>query len=195
VLNPNIKEVRRDISNPYEMHSTLKRSFTNENERFLWRLDYVEKDYPTLLVQSFGIPSWENIAISDYFISYESKEYHIAGYIKGGHVFRFRLEANPTIKRGGKRRALLTLDEQQKWFIEKAGKNGFNTLSLMIENQKLVKMEKRKTKDIIQLHSVMFEGILVVTDDKKFIENAIESGIGPAKAFGFGLLSIARSNY
>lgn len=37
----------------------------------------------------------------------------------------------------------------------------------------------------------LFEGVLVVDNVDRFVR-ALESGIGPAKAYGFGLLSIAR---
>ncbi len=39
--------------------------------------------------------------------------------------------------------------------------------------------------------SVLFEGVLTVTDTEAFI-NTLASGIGSAKSFGFGLLSLAR---
>jgi len=41
-----------------------------------------------------------------------------------------------------------------------------------------------------RFRSVRFEGVLEVTDSSRFT-NTLVSGIGPAKAFGFGLLSIA----
>lgn len=41
-----------------------------------------------------------------------------------------------------------------------------------------------------RLRSVRYDGTLSVTDPVKF-HQTLCSGIGPAKAFGFGLLSIA----
>jgi CRISPR system Cascade subunit CasE len=41
-----------------------------------------------------------------------------------------------------------------------------------------------------RLGAVRFDGVLVVTDRDRFIA-AITDGIGSAKAFGFGLLSLA----
>jgi CRISPR system Cascade subunit CasE len=38
---------------------------------------------------------------------------------------------------------------------------------------------------------VRFDGVLRVTDAARLVE-AVRSGIGPAKAFGFGLLSLRR---
>jgi CRISPR system Cascade subunit CasE len=40
-------------------------------------------------------------------------------------------------------------------------------------------------------HAVRFEGILCVTNPEQFVAT-VESGIGSAKSFGFGLLSLAR---
>ena len=39
---------------------------------------------------------------------------------------------------------------------------------------------------------VRFNGLLQVTDPEKLMQ-AVRNGIGPAKAFGFGLLSLARA--
>jgi CRISPR system Cascade subunit CasE len=41
-----------------------------------------------------------------------------------------------------------------------------------------------------RLRSVRYEGVLEVTNPNGF-QKVLTSGIGPAKAFGFGLLSIA----
>jgi CRISPR system Cascade subunit CasE len=48
------------------------------------------------------------------------------------------------------------------------------------------------TGHLIQHYSVDFDGVLSVTDPALFAE-AVASGIGPAKGFGFGLLSLARA--
>jgi CRISPR-associated protein Cas6/Cse3/CasE subtype I-E len=41
-----------------------------------------------------------------------------------------------------------------------------------------------------RLSAVQFDGVLVVTDPDK-LSVAVRNGIGPQKAFGFGLLSLA----
>jgi CRISPR-associated protein Cas6/Cse3/CasE subtype I-E len=43
-----------------------------------------------------------------------------------------------------------------------------------------------------RLGAVRFDGVLVVTDLDRFTK-AVAAGIGPFKAFGFGLLSVARA--
>lgn len=192
-LNTRVKEVRRDIANLYDMHSTLKRAFS-DNERFLWRMENRQGGYPVVLVQSIHKPSWGEILVDGYFVSHKFKEYYINDCIRQGRCLRFRIEANPTVKRENKRRALLTPEEQIKWFSGKAKTYGFNIQSLTIEKPRLASMVKRKTGDIIQIHSVLFEGVLEVVDKEGFL-TALKSGIGPAKGFGFGLLSVAGSEY
>jgi len=49
-----------------------------------------------------------------------------------------------------------------------------------------------KATDEPLLGAVRFDGVLVVTDPHKLRE-AVANGIGQQKAFGFGLLSLARS--
>jgi CRISPR system Cascade subunit CasE len=42
-------------------------------------------------------------------------------------------------------------------------------------------------------HAVRFDGLLVVTDPER-LRHALRAGIGSAKGFGFGLLSLARAD-
>ena len=56
----------------------------------------------------------------------------------------------------------------------------------------LVKDEVRRNGSTMTVRflSVRFEGLLQVSDPDRFV-GAIRSGIGSAKGFGFGLLSVA----
>jgi CRISPR system Cascade subunit CasE len=86
------------------------------------------------------------------------------------------------------------------WFREKANHNGFTIEQSEITRIGWIKGKKPKIEsepdnkrpmwyDI--LHKVaLIEGNLIVTDVEKFC-GAIENGIGSAKAFGCGLLSVA----
>lgn len=191
-LNTRVKEVKRDIANLYEMHSTLKRAFPDESATtFLWRIENRREGYPSILVQSVTKPSWSNILVQNYFIFCELKKYDVNNFLENRMVLRFRLMANPIVKKNGKRLPLLLPEEQDKWLKKKASINGFSINTVTIGNPMPVNMVKRKTGDIIQLNSVPFEGILQIIDKAKFLK-VLENGIGPAKAFGFGLLSIAR---
>ena len=139
-----------------------------------------------------------------------------------GTRLRFRLMANPTKKIGtslkkdriegkkisnGRRVPLLKEEEQYKWLKRKAEQNGFIIESSKIskelpnmmtrEGMKITGYKKGKnpkTKEKgykLTFNGVQFDGILRITDVDKFLLS-ISTGIGPAKAFGFGMLSIAK---
>ncbi len=139
--------------------------------------------------------------------------------LKTGQQLRFRLRANPTRRilrpksdderLKGKRVALLSDDEQAAWLARKGRERvkGFSGGFELIERDLLdpdghrcrspcvsVRDEGpqwgRRNGRTVTHAAVRFDGILRVTDADAFRVTLAE-GIGPAKAFGFGLLSIA----
>ncbi|MAT39814.1 MAG: type I-E CRISPR-associated protein Cas6/Cse3/CasE [Ectothiorhodospiraceae bacterium] len=92
-------------------------------------------------------------------------------------------------------------DEQiQDWFVMKTAGKGLNVLSCEVEQIGWVrgwKPEARqkvngnfeKHRHRLQYRSAMLNGTLEVTNPEEF-HTALTAGIGSAKAFGFGLLSV-----
>jgi CRISPR system Cascade subunit CasE len=74
------------------------------------------------------------------------------------------------------------------WLEKKAQKNGFKVLSVIAEGYQQHHFKKRG----IKISTLDFNGVLEVTEPELFIQEALYKGIGPAKAFGCGLLSLAR---
>jgi len=74
------------------------------------------------------------------------------------------------------------------WLEKKAKKNGFKLLSVTAEGYQQHHFKKRG----IKISTLDFHGVLEVTEPELFIQEALYKGIGPAKAFGCGLLSVAR---
>lgn len=115
--------------------------------------------------------------------------------------YAFQLCANPTKKvtklgadgqptKNGKRVPLSSREEYVGWISRKGEQSGFTvkeeTLRTFARGREY--FEKRGVRG---LHSaVEFQGVLNVTDPAKFHET-FTRGIGPAKAFGFGLMVIA----
>jgi CRISPR system Cascade subunit CasE len=131
-----------------------------------------------------------------------------------GMPLRFRLRANPTKKvdtktgpdgrrRNGRRVALNKEADREQWLARKGEQHGFRVSSVSVAG--------RDTPDLLDVSegraqgyrpaaseghgtmtfgSALFEGILVVTDAGRFRE-ALRTGVGSGKAFGFGLLSVA----
>lgn len=115
----------------------------------------------------------------------------------------------------GKRVELYRENDQLEWLVRKSMGNGGETSGFEIpcdeteidergsshlkfvraRNEGKVKCTKKdtygkETTHVVTQNAVTFEGILRVTDLDSFIRTLIR-GIGPGKAFGFGLLSIA----
>jgi len=107
-------------------------------------------------------------------------------------------------QRSQSKRVSLTWDKDQdpnqvihEWFSQKASKLGFDVPQAAVVHMGQVTGWKPKRGDAdesarhqMKFRSALIEGILTVTDASLFSE-AIASGIGAAKAFGFGLLSVA----
>lgn len=223
ILNLRDRLARRDLSRPYEMHRTLMNAYGRprvENRcDLLFRMEPVRDRPPFVLVQTRECPDWSSLPDGYLLAPAESKTFEPR--LSAGQKLRFRLRANPT-KRvaaknerlGGvmvdKRVGLATETEQIRWLLRKAEAGGFQIPGAWVE------VNHPETNEPIQLPdfrvdaipegrdrngkpghagallAIRFEGLLVVTNAERFRE-ALERGVGSGKAFGFGLLSVART--
>jgi CRISPR system Cascade subunit CasE len=201
ILNHHNWEVRRDLKSPYDLHRTIENAFPHDpprpGERVLFRLDYQPRAKEwRVLVQSHYAPNWSFFQNEDrrgylqtepQVITFEPRFY------KDKH-YNFRLLANPTFKTtladGRKVRFRESTKEKQlAWLLRKFIEAGVNPLDIGIVQQGTRKSQKKEEGQ--QTHfAVLFEGILQVADPDK-LRLTVESGIGSAKGFGFGLLSLA----
>jgi CRISPR system Cascade subunit CasE len=138
--------------------------------------------------------------------------------ISSGHLLRFRLRANPTRKihikpddpRGGRQtgkngmRVPVREEELPNWLARKGSQHGFRIVESRHQPDPISGSEQRGSKstshggDSSNTHdrqrlihqAVVFDGVLEVIDAARFQET-LRSGIGSAKAYGFGLLSVA----
>ena len=214
-LDPRCREARRDLSDPYQLHSTLCRAFCEPDRKcpegeFLWRLE-PETDsegYPRILVQSRSIPDWNRIGIKGWLANTNSainlKDRLKLDSLRTGMQFRFRLRANPCVTRNDKRQGLLHLEEQEKWIERKGQHHGFSLPQLasfdLSESQQgqvdvrvsQPRMVRGKRHDGIEIRvfSILYDGILTIADPDKFCL-ALQNGIGHGKVMGLGLLSVA----
>jgi len=213
-LDLRCREARRDLSDPYQLHSTLCRAFSSperkcpENE-FLWRIE-PETDpdgIPRILLQSRGNPDWTGIAVRGWLAKTDPpidlRERLKIDFLKSGQRFRFRLRANPCVTRNGKRLGLFRLVDQEAWVVRKGGQHGFSIpqlvsfdlpkrtlggIQISISHEQMLKGKQRSGKPI-RIFSVLYDGILTVTEPAKF-KSTLQTGIGHGKAMGLGLLSI-----
>jgi CRISPR system Cascade subunit CasE len=147
----------------------------------------------------------------------ESREITEAlGRVGGGSVLRFRLVANPTRKidtktgpdgrkNNGRRVELRGEDEWLAWLERKAEQCGFRLKAVRAAAHV---PDVRSSRDVratgvkraadgassrVTFRGVIFEGRLKVVDANRFLDS-LRAGIGPGKAYGYGLLSIARGD-
>ena len=197
-LNPHSRKAMTEVSRPYELHRSLMHAFPGKEDgrpgRVLFRLDINHrKGDISILVQSEEKPDWMALKGQGSFLLEEPQTKSYEPVVAVGQMLYFRLRANPTIKRSGKRLGILREDDRIKWLHRKAKGSGFEIVSLTtvpegMAHDKMI--DESNSKHNLSLFSVRFEGILNVTDSHIF-RQTLERGIGSAKGLGFGLLSIA----
>ena len=197
-LNPRSRKAMVEVTRPYELHRSLMHAFPDNKEggpgRVLLRLDIDHKNGDiSVLVQSEKEPDWTALDGSEGFFLEQPRYKAFDPAVAMGQVLYFRLRANPTIKRNGKRLGILRDEEQAAWLERKGRESGFEVVSLTVVPEGIAhdKMTNRMgSPHDLSLLSARFEGLLRVTDPHVF-RQTIERGIGSAKGLGFGLLSIA----
>ena len=180
----------------------------NADAGFLFRIDPELGGSVSILVLSALKPDWDYAFQNAGFLlaAPPSEPRSFLLNMEKGSVLRFQLVANPTKRlrrdscyaNGEKidekwvgRRVPVPLDRMEEWLARKAEANGFRISEVAHLQAGYVYFDRKPEKGTGQkLRSVRYEGILKVTDAEK-LHKAMISGIGPAKAFGFGLLSLA----
>jgi CRISPR system Cascade subunit CasE len=223
LLNLRNPASRRDLGRPYELHRTLMNGYCHPRVKhrcdLLFRVEPSQTGPPVVLVQTRDGPDWSRLPAGYLLRAPESKPFDLA--ITVGQRLRFRLRANPTKRvasknkrlggvMAGKRIGLTTEGEQVRWLLRRANAGGFQIPGEWVdakhpETEEPVQLPNFRV-DVVaegryrngkpdhsgEFLAVRFEGVLVVTDPERFRET-VAAGIGSGKAFGFGLLSLARA--
>lgn len=209
-LNPLYAPAIKLAANPEALHAKLyallPKPASEGERRLLFRVDPTD-DGPVVLVQSSVEPDWGALELAPRALREPpaSKEY-VLNFVKDQRM-AFRLLTRPSIRKSGdfgpkpngKRKPGPRLDcrddeERLEWLRWKAGDNGFvvESVGLTILSVPAVKSDRDIRNKGGSFTAACFDGVLVVTDPEKLRE-AVRNGIGPQKAYGFGLLSLARS--
>lgn len=182
----------------------------------LFRLDGDREDRLVLLVQSASEPKldrWPTGYLLDFGADLDLAFSNVGenpavrqveaehASIHAGSRYAFRLRANTTRKidtksaldgtrRHGKRVPVRGDEGRREWLARRAAAAGFSfdELSLVITEVPATGGVGGKA---ITIGGALFEGVLEVHDPEAF-RTALVAGIGPAKAYGFGLLSVRR---
>ncbi len=180
----------------------------NGDSGFLFRIDPHSGGRCVILVLSAIEPDWEYaFHNAGYLLAGRPQTRLFSPEIAAGQNWRFRIVCNAVFRARkasshgdeaihekwiGKRIGV-SGDERslRNWIDRRADGSGFRILEIALAQPGYVYVNRSKGEaGGQQLRSVLYEGILQVAGPEKF-RSALESGIGPGKAFGFGLLSIA----
>lgn len=211
LLNPARRQGRKLLTNPQALHAAVCACFPpdmNQNQgRVLWRLDqrshenilYIvgpEKPTAVHIVEQAG---WDTRPA-------QSAQYdRLLGQLKKGQQWYFELVANPTksLRRGGEQRgrvvALLSAPDQLAWLHSKADSMGvsFGTLqesTAQVGERESISFKRNFSAERspkVHLVKVRYRGCLEVTDAEKLRQTLVR-GVGRAKGYGCGLLTLAR---
>jgi CRISPR system Cascade subunit CasE len=211
-INKGLRKSRQALAFPQMMHAAVLGSFPpggnggDENKkRVLWRTDTIGEN-TWLYVLSEDRPDFSHIVEQFGWLksnqAWETKDYKpLLDRLEPGQHWRFRLHANPVRTTDGKISAL-AVDGQKKWLSERAEKNGFSLATVDFDNEtyevfdvihrNILKFKKRLTdSSFVVLSVATYEGELIV-NDKDLLKRTLCSGIGRAKAYGCGLLTLAK---
>lgn len=219
-INPARRGGRKLITNPEAMHAAVLSCFppdvSHTNGRILWRLDETNGSH-TLFIVSPEQPDASSLIEQ---AGWSTRPGNIANYgrllssLKNGQEWAFRLTANPVESRpsvNGTRGKVLphvTTDQQVGWLNTKASKYGFELpsametegdafapLQTMVTKRTNLRFFKggieRSKRNRVALRVAQFDGLLRVTD-AELLRHSLVNGIGRAKAYGCGLLTLAK---
>ena len=198
------------LASPQKLHAAMMAAFPatavqDGDGRVLWRLDQrqhqvvlylVSPGKPDLthLVEQVGWPSTHGWDTRDYTT--------LLDRLRPGDQWAFRLKANPVSSRRknadaerSQRFGHVTVAQQTQWLLDRADRNGF-TIPLgghgepdvAVHGRENLKFDRRNQS--VTLSTAVFEGRLEITDVDVFRRSLVH-GIGPAKGYGCGLLTLA----
>jgi CRISPR system Cascade subunit CasE len=196
-LDPLQPQARRDLSSAYEMHRTLARAFVQSDAdtpvRFLWRLERgnAGSRAATVLVQAAQPGHWQALHEHRGFLRIQpDKPVAVDRLVQPHRACRFRLLANPTVTRDGKRHGLKDDADREAWLHRQGARHGFTLLALQRDGSERLCVKQGSRAHVITLDVVRFEGLLQ-PNNVALLQQALFVGVGPGKALGLGMLSLA----
>lgn len=212
-INPARRHARKLLSSPHAMHAAVRAAFADANDyqradtRTLWRIDTPNTATVYLYIVSPGRPDLTHLIeqagwpTSDQ--TWVTRQYDgLLASLQQGQNWAFRLTANTT--HSGRKTAesketqrfgYLREPEQVQWLTSRAEKHGF-TVATQDDGLPNVRLNQRQTQSFkrgmgtVTLTTATYDGILHIIDPDLF-RRALVSGIGHAKAYGCGLMTLA----
>jgi CRISPR system Cascade subunit CasE len=211
-LNSQRRQAKTLLASPQALHAAVLAGFADaeawDDGRVLWRLDtypsrktllYVaspRKPDFTHLVEQAGWPTTETWDTRDYKV--------LLGDLRAGQRWQFRLTANPvkSVRLPGwantKPVGHVTVRQQLEWLTDRADRLGFRLPpssvggaeepDVAVVDRSIKQFARQKRQ--VTISTATFEGHLEVVDPSA-LRQALTHGIGRAKAYGCGMLTLA----
>lgn len=206
LLNPQRRGCKKLLGSPEAMHAAMLASFppTVDPGRVLWRLDGAYSLRPTLYMVSAVVPDCAHLEEQAGWptqTTTSTRKYDaLLERLDEGQQWGFRLTANPTHRvklPNGRSQVMghITAEQQLRWLMAREEQLG---LALRTEDGsptvRIIERGVRKFRrgpSTVTLAVATFDGIARVTDSSA-LRVALTQGIGRGKAYGCGLLTLAR---
>jgi CRISPR system Cascade subunit CasE len=202
-LDPTAHRPQQLLGNTQSLHAAIAASFPTNGGRVLWRIEPASGGDIVVLVASPEGPTepelWERITTPD---RAQTRPYSsFLDSIKQGDRYRFRATLNPVKTRNGRQTPIFDETAQTEWAASRLAAHGANvaTQSADLDHQqpdmRIVstvrdQFTRRGHTGTVELLKVTIDGTVAVTDTAA-ITNVLRNGLGRAKGYGCGLLTLA----
>lgn len=217
-LAPERRLARKYLGSPQAMHAVVM-SATGGHDgngpgRVLWRVD--RGMTTALYILSPVEPDCSQLVAEAGTAGTQARTLDYSPFLASldaGQLWAFRLAANPSYSasRGpgvrGQRYGHVTVEQQRQWFIDRVPRFGFELLpvdhadgegtdeAVLVAYRERPVFNRRRPGgegyDRVTINRTVYEGVLRVTDPEP-LRRALIAGIGRSKAYGCGLMTLAR---
>lgn len=212
-LNPQRRSTKELVASPQRMHAAVLSAFAPGSahaDRVLWRLDTPERHRLDLYMVSPGEPSLEALVDQAGWSAqpvWRTAEYaRLLHSVEAGQRWVFRLRANPVVSvrdapgGRGKRVPLQRPGEQISWLVDRSERLGFTipagadgAPNVQVGDQQRLRFRRGHGDEgrTVTLATAQFDGLLEVRDPDA-LRDTLVTGVGAAKGYGCGLMTLAR---
>ena len=217
-LDPARRLARKYLGSPQVMHAVVLKATGGDDGdgpgRVLWRVDgRARGTTASLYLLSPSEPDCSQIIQEAGTAGEQARTLDYSPFLErlgAGQQWAFRLAANPSYSasRGpgarGKRFGHVTVEQQRQWLVARAPGYGFelapvddegaDTSVVVVRRERPVfgrENPTRRARDRVTINRTVYEGVLRVTDAEA-LRRALVAGIGRSKAYGCGLMTLAR---